>query len=36
VLTRFPYGHVQTKVVFPFGMATDLMVDERDALLYWG
>lgn len=36
VLTHFPYGHVPTKVVFPLGMRTDLMVDGRDALLYWG
>ncbi len=36
VLTQFPYGHVPTKVVFPIGLPTDLMVDERDAMLYWG
>ncbi len=36
VLTQFPYGHVPTKVVFPLGMRTDLVVDGRDALLYWG
>lgn len=36
VLTQFPYGHVPTKVVFPVGKRTDLLVDERDALLYWG
>ena len=36
VFTHFPYGHVQTKVVFPIGLPTDLLVDERDALLYWG
>lgn len=36
VLTHFPYGHVPTKVVFPLGLRTNLMVEGRDALLYWG
>ena len=25
-----------TKVVLPFGMPVDLLVDGRDALIYWG
>jgi muramoyltetrapeptide carboxypeptidase len=36
VLTNLPIGHVPTKVVLPFGMPVDLMVDGRDALIYWG
>jgi len=36
VLTNLPIGHVPTKVVLPFGLPVDLMVDGRDALLYWG
>jgi muramoyltetrapeptide carboxypeptidase len=36
VLMNLPMGHVPTKVVLPFGMPVDLMVDGRDALIYWG
>lgn len=36
VLTNLPYGHVATKVLLPVGAKCDLMVDGRDALLYWG
>ncbi len=36
VLTNLPMGHVPTKVVLPFGLPVDLMVDGRDALIYWG
>ncbi len=36
VLTNLPIGHVPTKVVLPFGMPVDLLVDGRDALIYWG
>ncbi|WP_296444299.1 LD-carboxypeptidase [Rhodoferax sp. UBA5149] len=36
VLTNLPYGHVATKVILPVGVKTDLMVEGRDALLFWG
>jgi muramoyltetrapeptide carboxypeptidase len=36
VLTNLPYGHVQTKVLLPVGAKTDLVVQGREALLYWG
>lgn len=36
VLTNLPIGHVATKVVLPFGLPVDLLVDGRDALIYWG
>ena len=36
VLTNLPYGHVATKVLLPVGATTDLMVEGRDALLFWG
>ena len=36
VLTGLPFGHVPTKVCLPFGSKTQLLVDGRDALLYWG
>jgi len=36
VLTNLPYGHVATKVILPVGAKTDLLVQERDALLFWG
>jgi muramoyltetrapeptide carboxypeptidase len=36
VVSQLPYGHVATKVVLPVGIRTDLMVEEREALLYWG
>ena len=36
VLTGLPFGHVPTKVCLPFGKTTQMMLDDRDALLYWG
>lgn len=36
ILTNLPYGHVQTKVLLPVGAKLDLVLDGRDALLYWG
>ena len=36
VLTNLPYGHVATKVLLPVGARVDLLVEGRDALLYWG
>ncbi len=36
VLTNLPFGHVGTKVVLPFGKPVELLVDGRDAMLYWG
>ena len=36
VWTNLPMGHVPTKVLLPFGAPVDLLVDGRDALLYWG
>ena len=36
VLTGLPFGHVSTKVLLPVGQRVDLMVDGRDALIYWG
>ena len=36
VWTNLPMGHVPTKVLLPFGSPVDLLVEGRDALLYWG
>jgi muramoyltetrapeptide carboxypeptidase len=36
VLTGLPFGHVPTKVLLPVGCKVDLLVQERDALLFWG
>lgn len=36
VLTNLPFGHVATKVVLPVGAKADLVVEGRDALLFWG
>lgn len=36
VLNNLPYGHVATKVILPVGAKTDLLVEGRDALLFWG
>lgn len=36
VFTGLPYGHVPTKVLLPVGGRVDLLVEGRDALLYWG
>lgn len=36
VLLNLPMGHVPTKVILPFGAPVDLLVEGRDALIYWG
>lgn len=36
VLTNLPYGHVATKVLLPVGAKTQLVVEKRDAMLFWG
>ena len=36
ILTNLPYGHVQTKVLLPVGVPSELVVEGRDALLFWG
>lgn len=36
VVTGLPFGHVPTKVCLPFGSHVSLLVESRDALLYWG
>ena len=36
VLQNLPMGHVPTKVILPFGAPVDLLVEGRDAMLYWG
>lgn len=36
VLTGLPFGHVPTKVALPVGQRVDLLVEGRDALLFWG
>jgi len=36
VYTGLPFGHVPTKVCLPFGQKVRLLVDGRDAMLYWG
>jgi muramoyltetrapeptide carboxypeptidase len=36
VFTGLPFGHVPTKVMLPVGQQVQLMVQGRDALLYWG
>ena len=36
IWTNLPMGHIPTKVLLPFGAPVDLLVDGRDALLYWG
>ena len=36
VITNLPYGHVQTKVLLPFGAPVDLVCEGRDVLLAWG
>lgn len=36
VFTGLPFGHVPTKVLLPVGQQVELMVQGRDALLYWG
>lgn len=36
VLTNLPFGHVTTKILLPVGAKADLLVEGRDALLFWG
>jgi muramoyltetrapeptide carboxypeptidase len=36
VFTGLPFGHVPTKLSLPQFTPARLMVDGRDALLYWG
>ncbi|TSE21694.1 Murein tetrapeptide carboxypeptidase [Tepidimonas alkaliphilus] len=36
VLTGLPFGHVPTKVVLPVGRHVELVVEGREALLFWG
>ncbi len=36
VFTGLPFGHVQTKVLLPVGQKVDLLVEGRDALIFWG
>jgi muramoyltetrapeptide carboxypeptidase len=36
VLTNLPYGHVQTKVLLPFGAKVDLVAQGRDVMMAWG
>jgi muramoyltetrapeptide carboxypeptidase len=36
VLTNLPFGHVATKVLLPVGANAQLLVDGREAMLYWG
>ncbi|MCB2017897.1 MAG: LD-carboxypeptidase [Hydrogenophaga sp.] len=36
VLTGLPFGHVPTKVLLPVGASVEVMVQGRDALIFWG
>lgn len=36
VLTQLPFGHVPTKVLLPVGAEVQMVVEEREALLFWG
>jgi muramoyltetrapeptide carboxypeptidase len=36
VLTGLPLGHVPTKVLLPVGAKVDLLIEGREALLWWG
>jgi muramoyltetrapeptide carboxypeptidase len=36
ILTGLPFGHVPTKVLLPVGRKIELMVQGRDALMFWG
>lgn len=36
VVTNLPCGHVPTKVLLPVGAKADLVLEGRDALLFWG
>ena len=35
LLTGLPFGHVPTKVLLPVGRTVDLVLQGRDALLFW-
>lgn len=35
VLTGLPFGHVPTKVLLPVGETVQLLVQQREAILYW-
>ena len=36
IITNLPYGHIQTKVLLPFGKSADLVLNGKDAMLFWG
>ena len=36
VLTGLPFGHVPTKVLLPVGQKVELLVQGREALIFWG
>ncbi|MFM1908263.1 MAG: hypothetical protein RLZZ591_1940 [Pseudomonadota bacterium] len=36
VVSNLPCGHVATKVLLPVGVKADLVIEGRDALLFWG
>lgn len=36
VVTGLPFGHVPTKVLLPVGRPVEVMIQGRDALLFWG
>ena len=36
IVTNLPYGHVATKVLLPVGAQVELMLEGRDAMLFWG
>lgn len=36
IYTGLPFGHVPTKVLLPVGRAVDMVVEGRDALIFWG
>jgi muramoyltetrapeptide carboxypeptidase len=36
VLTGLPFGHIPTKVMLPVGQTVELMVQDRQALIFWG
>jgi muramoyltetrapeptide carboxypeptidase len=35
VLTQLPHGHVSTKVMLPVGKTVDVMVQAKEALVFW-
>ena len=36
VLTGLPFGHVPTKVMLPVGQKVEMLVQNRQALIFWG